>query len=396
MENRKSKGMARRGVVATTGAACAIFLSGVFYLARAQDYSSSTRSLSGTASAVFIGAYGETVDYHPPDRVEARMRGPVEVIDGVSWWVRDAETDAVIHPQQTPTAKDFIPENFQRMGLVQLLIIPKEAPESFQSLSAIRKAKVWELERAGAEFSIEPAEFAEPHGRSFSIVVANPYQLKQTYVESKDHFFILTSGPIEPPLVAAFRTSLARLLRPAGPGAVGDSTAEWAELRDVSLVGWGGWSLVMLSAGFLAGLAQISRHRFVLRFSIIGRSVIIAVNVFIICGIAVQGLLRAAGFLPAGGASALVLGLAAPWLFPSLASWLGGRYESRALRYLLFVVALLGFMGETLARLHHGTRLSPAVDMGQAFWVAEIFGILCGVCFGAAYQPRESEESGAA
>ncbi|MBI2385373.1 MAG: hypothetical protein HYV14_05090 [Elusimicrobia bacterium] len=88
-------------------------------------------------------------------------------------------------------------DDFARLELMELMVIPKMAPGGLRSLADIRAAKDKERMEEGADYKIddETNEYAWPRG-TFHVRTTRPYRAVQTYTESQNEFFILTTGGI--------------------------------------------------------------------------------------------------------------------------------------------------------------------------------------------------------
>lgn len=92
----------------------------------------------------------------------------------------------------------FTPENFTSKGLLELVVIPKDAPGGYRSLQDIRRAKEHEMSAGGFDYKIYDEksgyqQFSFPP-ETFHVRIKRPYHLLQCYTESPKAFFILTSG----------------------------------------------------------------------------------------------------------------------------------------------------------------------------------------------------------
>lgn len=140
---------------------------------------------------IFIGHFGETLRLYNRLVVDAKMQGPME---RVNLHFKTVDPSNVFSAPFLPQAKDYIPENFARLRLMQMLVIPKDVPGGFRSLQALREAKVKELSAAGHPFDLRQIGEYPWTPETFSVSISTPYPLYQLYTQSDKNFFILTSG----------------------------------------------------------------------------------------------------------------------------------------------------------------------------------------------------------
>ncbi|MFA6029827.1 MAG: hypothetical protein WC969_08240 [Elusimicrobiota bacterium] len=344
-------------------------------------------SSSYSSDNVFVGRYGEVITYEGGCVIEAEMRGPVEVVRSYSRRVYHPETKTFT--VQFPKPEDFTPEKFAPMELVQLLVIPKDVPGGLKDLASMRRAKEDELSRAGLTYALKDAQSFEFPPGSFEVRVSSPYRLVQTYTESKEHFFILTGGGVYGDTnYGRINTSLSKHVLLSIPRPLLKKSTLKEALSDTSLMGWGGWLLVMVPACLLALLSKLSRQGHVLRLSYIGRSVLVAVNLGVLYGVVTQTVLLGLKFSMNGDIIAFLPGLIVPWLFPWIAALVGGRYTSRLWKYLLIV--FVWYVLFEMIRVPF-KPLSADSEIRMAFGISGLVGILHGVCFGLGYQAAQEE-----
>lgn len=142
------------------------------------------------AVTLYVGKYGETIElpYYWSTLVE--MKDETEVV----YFHRNFSDDRSLVPFK-PKPSDYKLEDFARLELMELIVIPKKAPGGFRSLAELRANKDKESAKAGANYQIvdETNEYAWPRG-TFHVRITRPYRAVQTYTESPEEFFILTSG----------------------------------------------------------------------------------------------------------------------------------------------------------------------------------------------------------
>ena len=151
----------------------------------------STRESGQAEFSLFVGRFGESIKLRNGWAAEARMQGPIEV---VNFHVKQDSTPKRLPFQ--PKAADYIQDNFTLFGLMQLMVIPKNIPGGLASLEALRSAKEDELKRSGADYKIldESPTSNDWPPRTFHVLIERPYSLWQTYSESAGEFYIFTHG----------------------------------------------------------------------------------------------------------------------------------------------------------------------------------------------------------
>jgi hypothetical protein len=156
-----------------------------------QATTSLKRDVNDAGENIFVGHFGETLRLPYFWAADARMQGPMEV---VNFHLATIEPMKVVSPPFNPKSKDYIPENFKRLRLMQLLVIPKNVPGGFKSLDEIREAKSRELDAAGDSYKLEKLGNYRWPPDSFMVWISTPYTLFQFYTQSDKNIFILTSG----------------------------------------------------------------------------------------------------------------------------------------------------------------------------------------------------------
>lgn len=141
--------------------------------------------------SIYVGNYGETLEIPGGWAAEAEMHGEAEVVR----FHRAYKDLLKLHPYDVK-GSDYKPENFTKMGLIQVIVIPKTAPGGFHDLAAMRRAKEADLRKESVEYGLKDADvnnaFWTPP--AFDVVVTRPYRLAQTYAQSRSELFILTTG----------------------------------------------------------------------------------------------------------------------------------------------------------------------------------------------------------
>lgn len=151
---------------------------------------------------IFVGHYGEILHLYSDWTAEAVMHGPMEVVRIHGKKVDNNKLDS---PPFEPEAKDYIPENFTRLRLMQLLIIPKNVPGGYRNLKDLREAKTAELIASNLGFKLEQAGGYPWPDETFRVSISTPYRLFQLYTQDDNHFYIATTGlnPEDPVLTSA-------------------------------------------------------------------------------------------------------------------------------------------------------------------------------------------------
>lgn len=148
--------------------------------------------VSSGKKSIFVGRYGEIIELKFDWTAEAEMRDETEAV----YFHRKSKEFLGFKPFQ-PKKSDYKAENFSPMGLMELVVIPKNAPGGMRSLKDLRRAKEQELKRQGADYKIFDEEDGDdwPRG-TFHVRTERPYRLQQTYSESPKEFYIFTAGGI--------------------------------------------------------------------------------------------------------------------------------------------------------------------------------------------------------
>lgn len=140
---------------------------------------------------VFVGHFGETVRLAYFWSADAFMQGPMEVINFHLATVDPI--NPITSPRFNPVKKEYVPENFARLRLMQMLVIPKDVHGGFRSLTKLREAKAKELAATGTSHKLLNLGVSWPPD-SFQVWISTPYRLFQVYTQSDKNFFIITSG----------------------------------------------------------------------------------------------------------------------------------------------------------------------------------------------------------
>lgn len=140
---------------------------------------------------VFIGHFGEIVRLPFFWEADAKMQGPME---RVNFHFKTIGPSKMTSAPFSPAAKDYIPENFARLRLMQMLVIPKDVPGGFPSLKTLREAKDKELRATGNPYDLRQVGAYPWPPDTFWVSISTPYPLFQLYTQSDKNYFIVTSG----------------------------------------------------------------------------------------------------------------------------------------------------------------------------------------------------------
>lgn len=141
------------------------------------------------ATILYVGKFQEVIELPSDWSVMVDARGPMEA----AYFHRKYADDERRVPF-TPKPDDYGVENFARLELMELLVIPKNARGGFQSLADIRAAKEAENGPPEADTKIlDEKERGWPRG-TFHVLTTRPFRFVQTYTESATEYFILTNG----------------------------------------------------------------------------------------------------------------------------------------------------------------------------------------------------------
>lgn len=144
----------------------------------------------GSTRNVYAGHYGALLEMDSDWTAEARMEGATEVVN-----FHRKSHDILGRRPVLSQPSDYKAENFAPMTLMELIVIPKNAPGGLRSLRALRDAKENELKRTPIVFEINEVTNNDtwPLG-TFHVQITAPYRLWQVYSESPNEFYILTLG----------------------------------------------------------------------------------------------------------------------------------------------------------------------------------------------------------
>ncbi|MBI2788836.1 MAG: hypothetical protein HYX59_09160 [Elusimicrobia bacterium] len=309
---------------------------------------------------VFIGHFGETVRLPYFWAADARMQGPME---RVNFHFKTVDPMKMFSAPFSPEAKDYVPENFARLRLMQMLVIPKDVPGGYPSLEKLREAKSKELSETGNPYDLRKVgEYPWPP-ETFWVSISTPYPLFQLYTQSDKYFFIVTSGaspyakdrkdPVLANSVGDLCGSLSTYL---------DQFAEKLANRPkpistalVALLPWGGICAVGIALGFLP-----KRGIWLSRLNLMGRTMVGLTSISLLIAIPLlfiswrQGLDKTIN----EGSILLGAGLVMPWACTAISSWLNGRNPWRLFGWSLVANGLPIAAGYMIARDFHSGKVS--------------------------------------
>lgn len=251
--------------------------------------------ITGEGYVDYVGHFGEVFKLRGGGTIDAFMSGGTEVINLYPKF-QQGLPDGVLKPFR-PKASDFKPENFTRLELIQLLIIPRSSG-GFKSLEELKKAKIQDLEASGVRYRvfdqpIFPSFHRDWPAGTFAINILAPYQLSQLYTATTAHLCILTAGLDTPPSTeignhsGALRSALANWVVPEEEPVLDESpSAIIAEGLTFSVlpVVWIPWAAITGLACLLVGFLKMTS-----RWSTL-RHVSLAVLIFTNSGILLGGL----------------------------------------------------------------------------------------------------------
>ncbi|MEQ1919310.1 MAG: hypothetical protein ABL955_08935, partial [Elusimicrobiota bacterium] len=231
--------------------------------------------ITGEGYVDYVGNFGEVFKLRGGWTIDPAMRGNIEVINLYPRFREDAPPDS--EELFKPKPSDFAPKNFARLGLIQLLIIPREN-DAFQSLNELKAAKIKDLQASGVKFEVVDDPFyGPPIGRwpegTFEIMVSKPYLLTQLYTATSSYLCILTSGIDAPPSNRIFyqyrdlRYALADWLVPKRIFVDDEATARGIWAKGISLYPftqpdiWLSWAAITAIACLFVGVLGIAKRR---------------------------------------------------------------------------------------------------------------------------------------
>lgn len=341
---------------------------------------------------VFIGHYGEIVRLAYFWTADASMKGEMEV---VNFHLAKQDPFAVVSPAFQPAQKDYAPENFARLRLMQMLVIPKDVPGGFKSLRTLREAKTSELAAAGGSYKLQSLGEVWPPD-SFQLWVSAPHQFFQVYTQDEKNIFIVTSGasPYDsPPADPVLTNATVRLLN-----SLSDHLDE-ARLRMTSRAGFlTDLRVVLLPGAFVGvlGLLLLLLPKRLERPRLAGGMML---------GIAAAGHLIAGPLLFASwrmgldrtineASILLCAGLAMPWICRFVSLRRNGRKPWRVFTWTVIANILPVLTGYAAMRgFLSGT---DAITGSRSFWMMSLslslLGALDGIVFGLTHRADERND----
>lgn len=298
--------------------------------------------IKGEGYVTYVGHYGEVFKLVGGWKIEASMHGEAEVINHYPDW---RWISADLTEPFNPKPEDFVPENFTRDRLIQLIILPWTASSS-KSLEALKPQKIADLKSSGVDFRIIDDPFPGyghmgrrwPKG-TFEVLVAKPYRLSQVYTTSGAHLAILTTGVDTPPsyVIAHHYDSMRMGLRdwvvPAtgrevpqtsGPVPARDIPEEGISLRVFAKPQiWMTWVIITGAACLIFGILGVTKVWDPLRRASL------SLLIFSNAGALIGGLVGLCFWPFAWSSPHLPIPSAVACLFIPLLAWLVGRMRGR-------------------------------------------------------------------
>ncbi|MFA6030512.1 MAG: hypothetical protein WC969_11710 [Elusimicrobiota bacterium] len=334
---------------------------------------------------VFVGHYGETLRFNFDYTAEAELHGEIEV---VRFHQRNVDSENLLSPLIRVRPEEYVPENFTRMRLMQLMVIPKNVPGGIGSLAELKLAKDKELARSGVGYEVMTDDVIWPPD-TFWVSISTPYQLFQRYTQSDRHIFILTVGENKQdiPLTRLAETasnSLCLYLRGFNRQ-LGDSHLVY---RDPFV-----WMLMLLfyvPAGIFALLP--GRRRWLQRLRLAGRSTLLFSSMLAFIGwvfILIGWRYKLDRWLNDGSAW-MLSSLLMPWVCRAASIHLKGRRPWRVFFWtaLPSLFAGVGALALMLDYAGGDMHLSGDVNFGFAMLLQMALGAACGLLLGLAHDPE--------
>ncbi len=360
--------------------------------------------ITGEGYVDYVGSFGEVFKLRGGWTIDPAMRGNIEVINLYPRFQEDASPDS--EELFKPKYSDFAPKNFARLGLIQLLIIPR-ANDAFQSLGALKAAKIKDLQASGVKFEVVDDPFyGPPTGRwpagTFEIKVSKPYLLTQLYTATSSYLCILTSGIDTPPSNRIFyqygdlRYALADWLVPKRTFVDDEATTRGIWAKGISLYPftqpdiWLSWAAITAIACLFVGVLGLAKrrnavHRASLAFLIFSHAGAVVGG---LCGLAFWSFPWFTRHIPAAAAVAALL-------IPLLALFVGRARGQRAHRWALIGTTLWALAAFLILAYFswfdwgRGSRSVPAIISILSFAFYGIGGIIFGALDSSSKVPDE-------
>lgn len=363
----------------------------------AQTTYSLKRNTENAGENIFVGHFGETVRLAHFWAVDAKMHGPMEAVN-FHLKTLDPLGNA---PPFNPKPKDYVPENFKRLRLMQMLVIPKDVPGGFQSLAKLREAKAKELNATGSGYELqEVGDYPWPPD-SFQVSISTPYRLYQLYTQSDKNFFIITSGagphdvnpddPILTNATADLTNSLSTHLDDFRLKIMAEKNFPY-DLRIIAIP----WAAICGLAALLSFLPK--RRNWLARLRLMGRTMFSLTTAWLLLAGSVLfaswrlGLQRIVN----EGSILVCAGLITPWICRTISIRLGGQRPWRVFTWSA-MASIFSVLAGVLFHLDYaaGTILITGL---KNFWrmscVLSILGFFNGIAFGLSHhesgQPKPS------
>lgn len=388
--------------------ALAVLTAGILSAARAAAsepaHVSISRAPDEKFESIFVGHYGEVLRFPSKFAVEAELRDGIEVVrfhdktlDPYDM-VRSTIPDTFLASRRSPSPKEYVVENFTPKRLMEVLVIPKSSP-GYESLKALRQAKVKELESSGCKYRVSDMEDFPKD--SFLAYITEPYGLRQLYSQSDKHFFILTIGSF--PVIGG-RLLPADNLGPYAGQLLFNSLESYLDHfrnklnldpfemfhQPVFYYIWLGANALWLAMAFLPG-----RRKWLARLRLIGRATLIFSNALAVFGwLVIYAAARLDVYRWCNEASAIfAVAVLMPWICLAGSTAFGGRRLGRVFWWSMAISVPLAFIaGQGVIYAHQFPReLKP--DMSFLIVLIHIFlGIIYGTCFGLTHAVSSDQD----
>jgi len=145
--------------------------------------------------SLFVGNYGETFEFPNDDIVETDMHNTIEDVR-VHKKFQTNPASGLSELVKIPIL-DYQPENFEKLHLQELLVIPKDGPNNeFKTIAALKTAVLQHYAGLNLKYVVlDPRQWDSnwPVG-SFEIVTTSPYHRWEIFSESLHEFYDLSAG----------------------------------------------------------------------------------------------------------------------------------------------------------------------------------------------------------
>jgi hypothetical protein len=337
---------------------------------------------------VFTGHSGELLRFDSDWTAEAVMRGLTEEIH---FHEKTTDPSKLSAPPYEPKPQDYIPENFARMRLMELLVIPKNAPNSPATLRKLREIRDRELVASGVSYRILPPQHGYDNWPqdTFGVSISSPYRLFQQYSQDRNNFFILTTGVVPEDsaqgYVMELFNSLQKYLEPSIRQVSEDHLIY--KNRRFSIP----WVLFIFIAALIG--TRPKQAGWSRRLRLIGRTMIVFLTALPLIGLSIVysgwrcGLDRWVN----GSSVLLFLCIAMPFLCMALSQRLGGKRPRRVFLWMV-AIDILPAAAALVAALDF-VRGQEVMDAREFWFISAslmILGLIWSVCFGLTHSESDA------